>query len=82
MSERIDYEAAATMLWHQDRFGNFRDARAEERDEYRRRARPIVDIALPDDDLYTVDELRRAAADLHLSGYLQQVLAEAVKVER
>ncbi len=44
--------------------------------------RKVVDAALPDGDLYTVDELRRAAADLHLSGYLQQVLAEAVKVER
>ena len=77
MSERIDYEAA--LIEHDD-CAAFEGERGDciNLDDMK----AIMDAALPDDDMYTVYELRRAAADLHLSGYLQQVLAEAVKVER
>jgi hypothetical protein len=41
-----DYEAATVCLWHQERYGDFRDARTEEQEAYRRRARAIVGFAM------------------------------------
>jgi len=46
----IDYELAAVCQWTQERYGCFYDARTEERDEYRRRAKAIVDAAVKEDN--------------------------------
>ena len=40
-----DYEAAAKCLWYQERYTDFRNHPSEQ-DEYRRRARLVVDAAL------------------------------------
>ena len=42
---RLDHEAAAKCLWYQERYTDFRNHPSEQ-DEYRRRARLIVDAAL------------------------------------
>ena len=43
---RLDHEAAAKCLWYQERYTDFRDATPEEQNEYRRRARFVVDAGI------------------------------------
>ncbi|KKL69605.1 hypothetical protein LCGC14_2113280 [marine sediment metagenome] len=84
MTVRIDWKAAAIAQTRACLACTLNDETGEEPcEDCVLDAHAVVDAALAKlGDLYTVDELRRAAADLHLSGYLQQVLHEAVKVER